>query len=199
MPQRTRQRERSPRRIHCRSFAVAALLVATVAQGNMRPDDSPARRTVHATELDRAVPEALVFTGAVLIGVDVDGRVLAALDEGGDGRGDRFYLFRTLGPYQGPWSRLLERATLIETDSGLAIFTDDHLFGVTLSLETGAAQLPAGFYREAHNYGGGIELSVATPEEGYPGPPLTELSFSEPGTWPEAFRPPETPPPSATD
>jgi hypothetical protein len=199
MPHSTRQREWSPRRIQRRVFFLAALFVVTAAQGNMRPDDSPPRRTVHATELGRAVPEALVFTGAVLIGVDVNGRILAALDERGDGRGDRFYLFRTLGPYQGPWSRLLQHATLIETDGGLAIFTDDHLFGVTLSLETGAARLPAGFYREAHSYGGGIELSVATPEDGYPGPSLNDLSFTETDTWPEAFRPPETPPAAAAD
>jgi hypothetical protein len=171
------------------TLALAALLAGSVAEGN--PQQS-ARRSAptHVTELDPATPEALVFDGAVLVGVDVFGRVLAALDEHGDGRGDRFYLFRTTGPYQGPWSRLLERATLIETDGGLAIFTDDRLFGVTLNLETGAAPLPPGIYREAHNYGGGIELSVATPEPGYPGPPLTELSFSDPATWPEAFRPP---------
>jgi hypothetical protein len=173
----------------CVTLALAASLGAAVAEGSPEPSAQRSAPT-HVTELDPATPEALVFDGAVLVGVDVFGRVLAALDEQDDGRGDRFYLFRTTGPYQGPWSRLLERATLIETDGGLAIFTDDRLFGVTLNLETGAAPLPPGLYREAHNYGGGIELSVATPEPGYPGPPLTELSFSDPATWPEAFRPP---------
>jgi hypothetical protein len=169
------------------TLAVILTQTGAVALGSTQPSaHEPA--PVHVTELDPATPEALVFDGAVLVGVDVYGRVLAALDERGDGRGDRFYLFRTIGPYQGPWSRLLERATLIETDGGLAIFSEDRLFGVTLNLETGAAPLPPGIYREAHNYGGGVELSVATPEEGYPGTPLAELSYSDLGTWPEAFR-----------
>jgi hypothetical protein len=178
----------------CATLALATQLLGSAALGSPQPSAHRSEPT-HVTELDPATPEALVFDGAVLVGVDVYGRVLAALDEQGDGRGDRFYLFRTIGPYQGPWSRLLERATLIETDGGLAIFTEDRLFGVTLNLETGAAPLPPGIYREAHNYGGGIELSVATPEPGYPGPPLAELSFSELATWPEAFRAPPGPSP----
>ena len=113
----------------CATLAVAASLAGSAALGSTQPSERLSAPT-HVTELDPATPEALIFDGAVLVGVDVHGRVLAALDERGDGRGDRFYMFRTLGPYQGPWSRLLPRATLIETDGGLAIFTADRRFGV---------------------------------------------------------------------
>ena len=177
------------------ALLLAAALAASPASAGAQPPGRPAAPgAAHAAELRDAVPEPLVFDGAVLVGVDVYGRVLVALDEHGDGRGDRFYLFRTLAPYQGPWSRLLERATLIETDEGVVIFTSDHVFGVTLSLETGAAPLPPGRYREAHSYGDGVELSVATPEEGFPGTSLTELSFSDPATWPQSFWPAELSP-----
>ena len=173
---------------------LCALFAAGPAQASRPGAERPAGAgPAHVTELRDASPEALVFTGAVLIGVDVFGRVLAAVDEEGDGHGDRFYLFRTQGRYEGPWSRLLAHATLIETDGGLAIYTDDHRFGVTLNLETGAAPLPPGTYREAHNYGDGIELSVATPEDGYPAMPLSTLRFDDPSTWPEPLRPDQGP------
>lgn len=173
--------------------AVSLLAVGTAAGNTPDPDPALAQGYVSGPVLERPKPETLTFNGVVLVGVDAHGRVLAALDESRDGRrdgrGDRYYLFRNVDPYPGSWFRLLRHATLVESDEGLVIYTQDRRFALALSLETGTARLPPGAWRESRQLSGGVELTVATPNEDGAGTDLSELDFRDLGGWPEAFRP----------
>jgi hypothetical protein len=169
--------------------AVVSLLLASLVPASGAPQTShcPPRDHDPAESARSATSKPQSFDAArVLVGVDVLGRVVVAVDSDRDGVANTYVKFTDEKRLEGPWSRLLERADVVTTRGTLRIQAHDESLGVALSVsgaETPRLWKPKRFRRTLVS-STGVEFIRTT--DAKPAA-LSALDVNSVHTWPEGF------------
>ena len=137
----------------------------------------------------------------VLVGVDVLGRLVAAIDSDRDGRVNEYLMFVDESRFEGPWSTVLDRATVFTSQGAARIEAEDFAFGAGVVMKGGAqpalTRKPDAFARSLIRSSGAALLRVSNGVS--EGVPLTNLDVSNIYSWPDAFQQQEDVPEPQTD
>lgn len=171
---------------------IAALGTAALAADSPMPTAS---RTPHSfsSELLRAQvnEDPKIYKNArVLVGVDVLGRFLAAIDSDRDGRVNDYLMFVDQSRLEGPWSIVIDRASVFTSQGAARIEAEDLAFGAAVVVNGGAqpalTRKTDAFARTLIRSSGDALLRVSNGVS--EGVALTNLDVNNIYTWPDAFQ-----------
>jgi hypothetical protein len=121
---------------------LCSVCTSALAQVTSPPSQSaqcPPQAIRTAQDIERALKtpasDTLYPSVRALIGVDLLGRVVMALDFNRDGVIDKAMLFTAAERLSGPWSLMLESATVISSAGGVRVLADDGAFAAALATE----------------------------------------------------------------
>jgi hypothetical protein len=124
----------------------------------------------------------------VVVGIDVLGRAVVGIDSDRDGFVDLSFMFTDTVRLEGPWSMLLEHATVFLNDGSAKLESHDRSFGMSVALEAADAQkLTPRKYATVLIRESGFALTRAFYEE-MPYVLLTALDVNSVYTWPATFQ-----------
>ncbi len=129
-----------------------------------------------------------VFSNAsVLVGVDVLGRVLAAIDVNGDGHAERFLKFTDQTRIEGSWSRQLQGARVALTRGSAVIESSDGETVVAFAVEGADLTLPKTAAKSTFVYPAGTEF-ISVEATRYEPAALAGLDYNNVDSWPIGMR-----------
>lgn len=126
----------------------------------------------------------------VLVGVDVLGRLVAAIDSDRDGRVNDYLMFVDESRFEGPWSTVLDRASVFTSHGAARIEAEDVAFGATVVMKGGVppalTRKPDAFVRTLIRSSGAAMLHVSN--DVGESVSLTNLDVTNIYTWPTPFQ-----------
>ncbi|HVY82685.1 MAG TPA: hypothetical protein VG994_16960 [Steroidobacteraceae bacterium] len=187
------------RRIQVTGFRSAFFLLLLVAFADSTPaaDAQPAnpqcsRAEDFAPDVRRALLSAdpkLYQNARALVGVDILGRVAIAIDSDRDTFVDEYLLFTDQTRLTGPWSAVLDVATVFRTSGSVRVEASDRSLGIALAVEDASLpelSLNKRKFAKTVVRSSGVAL-VRVPAAGE-ATPFAGLDYNSIQTWPASFQ-----------